>query len=68
MARSAANKIVRKGGEDRGADGRPSKQARISVLQEVVRTNREKIEEEGAQRQTIQRDDKAERIKNKQYK
>ena len=46
MARTAANKIVREGGEDRGADGRPSKQARISVLQEVVRTNREKIEEE----------------------
>ena len=46
MARGTTQQIVRKGGEDRGADGRPSKQARTSALQQVLKTNREKIEEE----------------------
>ena len=46
MAWGATNKIVRKGGEDKGADGRPSKQARTSALQQVLKSNRERIEEE----------------------
>ena len=46
MARGTTQKTVRNGGEDKGADGRPSKQARTSALQQVLKTNRERIEEE----------------------
>ena len=42
MAQGSTKVLARKGGDDIGADGRPTKQARSSVLRKLLMSNREK--------------------------